>query len=112
MIIGAHAILFTTDAAADRAFFRDVLAFDHVDDGGGWLIFRLPPAELACHPAGESQHVLYLMCDNAEAFRAKMAEHAVPCTPIHVEDWGRLVQITLPGGSTLKVYEPTHNRPS
>lgn len=112
MIIGAHSILYTTDAEADRAFFRDVLGLDFVDDGGGWLIFALPPSEVAVHPSGmNGKQEFYLLVEDIEAFRAKMAEAGTPCTGVHAQEWGKAVMITLPSGASLGVYEPLHARP-
>ena len=115
MIVGAHAVIYSTDPEADRAFFRDVLGLEHVDAGGGWLIFALPPSEAAFHPAeagrAGGRHELYLMCSGVERFVARMGERGVPCTPVHEEPWGAVVSITLPGGSALGVYEPRHARP-
>jgi hypothetical protein len=112
MLIGAHAIIYSKDADADRAFLRDVLGLPHVDVGGGWLIFGLPPAEVAVHPAGEStKHELYLMTDNVEAFVATMERHGRSCSPISAQGWGMLTSVTLPGGGTLGVYQPRHASP-
>jgi len=112
MIIGGHSVIYSADAEADRAFFRDVLGFPSVDAGDGWLIFALPPSEVAVHPAEESgRHELYLMCDGAEAFVAEMTEKGVECAPIQNVGWGVLTKITLPGGGTVGVYEPRHARP-
>jgi len=111
MIHGAHAILYSTDADADRAFFRDVLEYPFADAGHGWLIFALPPAELAFHPAEKSSHELYLMCDDVKAFVAQMEKKGVPASPPHEERWGILTQITLPSGDKLGVYEPRHASP-
>ncbi len=112
MITGAHTVLFTTDAEADRAFFGDVLGLSSVDVGGGWLIFALPPSELACHPdEGPSRHELYLLCEDVEAFVAKMSDQEVPCSAVQEQLWGRIVQVTLPSGAKLGVYEPRHGRP-
>jgi hypothetical protein len=109
MIIGAHTIISSTDADADRAFLRDVLGFGHVDAGGGWLIFGLPPAEVAVHPSEENgAHELFLMCDDVKAFIADMNRRKVACTPMQTLRWGLLTQITLPGGSQLGVYQPLH----
>ena len=113
-VTGVHAILYTTDAAADRAFFADVLGLESVDAGGGWLIFALPPAELAAHPAAAADggYALYLMCDNlaatVEELRAKGAEVD---TAVTEERWGRVTSITLPGGGRLGLYEPLHPSP-
>lgn len=112
MIIGAHTVLYTTDPEGDRAFLRDIIGLPHVDVGHGWLIFGLPPAEVAVHPAETSgKHELFFMCDDIGAFIARMGTHDVPCTPIHEEPWGRLTSITLPGGGTVGVYQPLHARP-
>lgn len=113
MINGAHAILYSTDAEADRAFLKDVLGLPHVDVGEGWLIFALPPAEVAVHPAEESdRHELYLMCEDVEAFVAAMGERRLECDPVQDLGWGRLTRVRLPGGGKLGVYEPRHARPS
>ena len=112
MIEGAHSIIHSSDPEADRAFFRDVLRLPNVDAGGGWLIFGLPPAEVAFHPAESSvKHELYLMVRDIEKFVGQMGERSVPCTAIDDERWGRLIEITLPGGGALGVYEPRHERP-
>jgi hypothetical protein len=112
MIYGAHFVMYSTDAAADRAFFRDVLEYPFVDAGHDWLIFALPPAELAVHPAdGTGAHELYLMCDDIAAFVARMTTIGVACTDLHTERWGSITKITLPGGGTLGVYQPSHISP-
>ena len=112
VISGAHVILFSEDAEADRAFFRDVLGFRSVDAGDGWLIFALPPAELAVHPADDAHHELYLMCRDldttVEALRQKGAGIS---DKVMERDWGRMVALTLPGGSSLYLYEPRHASP-
>jgi hypothetical protein len=112
MIIGAHSIVYSTDAAADRAFLRDVLELPHVDVGDGWLIFGLPPAEVAIHPSKENDHhAFYLMVDDVEGFIAEMATHGIACGAVQDQGWGRLTPLTLPGGGTLGVYQPRHARP-
>lgn len=112
MIKGAHSVIYSTDAEADRAFFRDVLGFANVDAGDGWLIFGLPPSEVAVHPAETNdRHEFYLMCDDAEAFVAEMTEKGVECAPTQNVGWGVLTRITLPGGGKIGVYEPRHARP-
>jgi catechol 2,3-dioxygenase-like lactoylglutathione lyase family enzyme len=112
MIIGAHSIVYSKDAAADRAFLRDVLELPNVDVGDGWLIFGLPPAEVAIHPSKENDHhAFYLMVDDVEAFVAEMATHGIACGPVQDQGWGRLTPLTLPGGGTLGVYQPRHARP-
>ena len=112
MIVGAHSILYSTDAEADRAFLRDVLGLPHVDAGEGWLIFGLPPAEVALHPSEKNDvHEFYLMCDDVESFVAEMTGRGVACGAVQSMGWGRLTQMTLPGGGKLGVYQPRHARP-
>jgi hypothetical protein len=112
MIVGAHAILSSTAPEADRAFLRDVLRLGFVDVGGGWLVFGLPPAEVAVHPSERnSVHELYLMCDDIAALVADLQQRGMTCGPIRDQRWGRLTAITLPSGGTLSVYEPRHARP-
>lgn len=113
MINGAHAIIYSNDADKDRAFLRDVIGLGYVDVGHGWLIFGLPPSELAVHPAeGNDVHELYLMCDDIEAFVDEMKAQGVACDEIADQGWGLLTRVTLPGGGKLGVYEPRHERPS
>ena len=112
MLNGAHAILYSRDAEKDRAFLRDVLGLAGVDVGHGWIIFGLPPAEVAVHPGdANDEHELYLMCDDVEGFFAEMGEKGVSCSPIQAMGWGMLTQIQLPGGGRLGVYQPRHARP-
>ena len=112
MIIGAHSIIYSKNPDADRTFLRDVLKFSNVDVGGGWLIFGLPPAEVAVHPSDENDvHEFYLMCDDVEAFIAEMKKHKIKCGPLHNQGWGILTQVILPGGGKLGVYQPRHARP-
>jgi hypothetical protein len=112
MIIGAHSIIYSKDPDADRAFLRDVLKFPSVDVGGGWLIFGLPPAEVAVHPSDENDvHEFYLMCDNVDAFIAEMKKHNIKCGDVHNQGWGILTQVMLPSGGKLGVYQPRHARP-
>ena len=113
MIVGAHSIVYSANAAADREFFREVLGLPHVDAGDGWLIFGLPPAEVAVHPSEENDvHELYLMCDDVAAFVAAMKERRVTCGPVMNRGWGLLTEVTLPGGGKLGVYQPRHARPA
>ena len=113
MINGAHSIIYSTDPDADRAFFRDVLRLPSVDVGGGWLIFGLPPAEVAVHPSDENDlHELYLMCDDIDALVAEMKAHDIACGPVQDEGWGLLTHLVLPGGGKLGVYQPRHARPN
>ena len=109
MIIGAHAIIYSSAADETRAFLRDVFGFRSVDAGGGWLIFGLPPAELAVHPTdGESIHELYLMCDDLDATMDDLSAKGVECAPVSEQRWGRLTSLALPGGATIGLYEPRH----
>ena len=109
-ITGVHGLFYTSEPEAVRATLRDVFGFPSVDAGGGWLIFKLPPAELAVHPADAGAHELYLMCDDLDATVATLAERGVTCTPSTDEGWGILTSIRLPGGGTLGLYQPRHQR--
>jgi hypothetical protein len=112
MINGAHVIIYSTNPDVDRAFLRDVLKLTNVDVGDGWLIFGLPPAEVAVHPSDKNDvHELYLMCDDVQAFVGDMKKHNLTCSPIQDQGWGLLTQLTLPGGGKVGVYEPRHARP-
>ena len=110
MINGFHAIVYSNAAEEARAFFRDTLGLPSVDAGGGWLIFALPPAELAAHPTdGDARAELNLMCDDIEATVAGLSEKGALFTgPISDESWGRLTYIRLPGGGRMRLYEPRH----
>lgn len=111
-IFGAHAVLHSTDAEADRTFLRDVLGLEWVDAGHGWLIFALPPAEVAVHPTdGAPAAELYLMCDDLPAEIDRLREHAVRCAPVQEARWGSVTRIELPGGGTLGLYAPRHPSP-
>ena len=113
-ITGVHAILFSHDAPADRAFLANVLGLTSVDAGEGWLIFALPPAELAAHPtsADGGGYELHLMCDDIEAtvrgLKAKGVEFSSDVTR---QRWGLTTAIELPGGGRLGLYEPLHASP-
>ena len=113
MITGAHAIIFSKDAEALRAFLGDTLGLRSVDAGGGWLIFGLPPAELAAHPAEEAgKHELYLMCDDIEATVAELEAKGVKFAgPVNEAGFGLMTSIELPGGGELGLYEPRHPTP-
>ncbi len=119
MIIGAHVLFYSTDADADRAFLRDAFEFPAVDAGGGWLIFALPPAEAAVHPAGSRfgmedggrsmlGAIVYLMCDDVHAEMARLAARGVTCTPVAQERWGIRTSFTLPSGQDMGLYQPLH----
>jgi hypothetical protein len=112
MITGAHSIIYSTDSKADRDFFKKILKFPNVDIGQGWLIFGLPPSEIAVHPAAENGlQEFYLMCDDINLFVKEMSKHKIICSAIENQSWGLLTYLTLPGGGKLGVYEPKHLRP-
>ena len=113
MITGMHAIVFSPEAEKVRAFFGDVLGLSSVDAGGGWLIFALPPAELAVHPAdGDARHELYLMCDSIDATLAELRDKGVEVAQgVTDQGWGLLATIRLPDGSEFPIYEPRHPSP-
>jgi hypothetical protein len=112
MIVGAHSIIYSKDPAADRAFLRDALGLTSVDVGEGWLIFGLPPSEVAVHPSGENDvHELYLMCDDVTGFVSGMKKRGFDCGPVMNRGWGLLTEVRLPGGGKLGVYQPRHARP-
>ncbi|MBV8549927.1 MAG: extradiol dioxygenase [Acidobacteriaceae bacterium] len=119
MINGAHFLLYSTDPDRDRAFFRDVLEFRAIDLGHNWLIFALPPAEMAVHPASgnfarlHAEHnllgaVLYLMCDDLDAMMRRLESRHVMCTEVMKAEWGIKTTVRLPGGGEIGLYQPTH----
>src|SRR5579864_4819006 len=120
MIIGAHVLMYTENAEADRAFFRDILEFPSVDAGHGWLIFSISPAEAAFHPIEKEKRqmmhaghrmlgaVLYLMCDDLKKFVASLKTKKISCTEIEEENWGIRTTIKLPSGGEIGLYQPTH----
>jgi predicted enzyme related to lactoylglutathione lyase len=114
MIIGTHAIIYAQDAEAARAFFRDVFHFPNVDAHGGWLIFKLPPAELGIHPSSEpgapaGHHELYLMCDEVEATVAELTAHGVDFVgPVEDQGFGLLAKLRVPGAGEIDLYQPRH----
>jgi catechol 2,3-dioxygenase-like lactoylglutathione lyase family enzyme len=109
MIFGAHVVVYSKDADADRAFFRDVLGFKSVDAGHGWLIFALPPAEAAFHPAeGNGAHELYFMCDDLKTQMASLGKKNVKCSKVQEQRWGSITKIQLPGGGEVGLYQPKH----
>ena len=109
MIFGAHVIIYSKDEPADRAFLQDVLGFPSVDAGHGWLIFGLPPAEVAVHPAEEvTGHELYFMCDDLNAEIASLQQKDVRCSAVEDPRWGSVTRIRLPGGGEVGLYQPKH----
>ena len=112
MISGSHSIIYSRKPEADRTFLRDVLKLPNVDVGEGWLIFGLPPSEVAVHPSSKNDiHELYLICDDVNAFVAEMKKNGLKCSTVANRGWGMLTELTLPGGGKLGVYEPRHARP-
>jgi hypothetical protein len=112
MIFGAHVIVYSKDAAADRAFFREVLGFSSVDAGQGWLIFALPPSEVAVHPAEESsRHELYFMCEDLADEISALGKRGIRCSEVQEARWGSITRIKLPGGGELGLYQPKHPSP-
>jgi catechol 2,3-dioxygenase-like lactoylglutathione lyase family enzyme len=110
LISGAHVLIYSRDAEADRAFVKDVLGLDWVDSGGGWPIFALPPAEVAVHPTEEKDHhELFLLCEDIEATAHELERRGVPLKrPFDEPRWGRVTEITLPGGGRIGLYQPKH----
>jgi catechol 2,3-dioxygenase-like lactoylglutathione lyase family enzyme len=109
MVSGAHVIVYSKNAEADRAFFRDVLGFKSVDAGHGWLIFALPPAEAAVHPSDESGvHELYFMCDDLKTEIASLTKKGVECSQVQEQRWGSITKMRLPGGGEVGLYQPKH----
>lgn len=108
MIFGSHVVLFSTDADADRTFLERVFGLEHLDAGGGWLIFDLPPAEAAVHPSDVGGAQLYFMCDDLEVEMRRLAEIGVQCSAIENARWGSVTMIRLPGGGDVGLYQPTH----
>jgi len=109
MISGAHVIVHSKNAEADRAFFRNVFGFKSVDAGHGWLIFALPPAEAAFHPSDENGvHELYLMCDDLKTEMASLEKKGVKCSKIKEARWGSITKMRLPGGGAVRLYQPKH----
>ena len=109
MIFGAHVIVYSKDATADRIFFRDIFGFPSVDAGDGWLIFALPPAEVAVHPAeGNDRHELFFMCNNLEAEVSALRGKGIQCSDVHDAPWGSTTTMRLPGGGKIGLYQPRH----
>ena|ERR1043166_3543428 len=111
MINGVHAIIYSKNAEAARTFFRDVLGYDHVDAGRGWLIFALPPAEVAVHPAedGVPRHELFFMCDDLDATLTQLRAKGIEATgPVHEAPWGRVTSIRIADDTDVGIYQPKH----
>jgi len=109
VLSGAHVVIYSKNAEADRAFFRDVLGFKSVDASHGWLVFALPPGEAAFHPSDENGvHELYFMCDDLNAEIASLARKHVQCSEVQEQRWGSITKMQLPGGGTVGLYQPKH----
>lgn len=111
MISEAHVVIYSKNADADRVFFREVLGCNSVDAGNGWLIFALPPAEVALHPSEQDAHELYLMCDNLNAEMASLAKKGVQCSKVEEAHWGLITKMRLPSGGSIGLYQSKHARP-
>lgn len=112
MIHGTHVVIYSKNAEADRAFFRDVLKLPSLDAGHGWLIFTMPPLEAAFHDSDNNdKHELYLMCDDIAATLAELISKKVKVSEISEQRWGKLASLVLPGGGKIGIYEPTHPTP-
>jgi len=108
VISGAHVIVYSKNAEADRTFFRDVLNFKYVDAGHGWLIFALPPGEAAVHPSDQSSHELFFMCEDLNAEMASLAKKGIKCSKVQEQRWGSITKMRLPGGGEVGLYQPKH----
>lgn len=109
MIIGAHAMMFSKDADADRELLRDVIGLKAIDGGGGWLIFALPPSEMGVHPSDDNDvYHLYFMTDDVEAEIARLRANGAACDDIADRGWGLISAVALPGGGKLALYQPRH----
>jgi hypothetical protein len=112
MINGAHIIIYSKDAEADKSFIKDILKFQYVDVNKGWLIFKLPPSEVTVHPSDENDlHEFYLMTDDLDSEIRMLKNEGVPCDSVTQQSWGRSTRLKLPGGGSLGLYEPRHARP-
>ena len=108
MLSGAHVVIYSKNAEADRAFFRDVLGFKWVDAGHGWLVFALPPTEAAFHPSEGETHELYFMCDDLKIEMASLAKKGVKCSKVEEARWGSITKMRLPSGGQVGLYQPKH----
>jgi hypothetical protein len=108
VVFGAHLILYSRDAEADRLFLAEMFGLESVDAGGGWPIFALPPTEFAVHPAEAPSAELYLMCDDLDAEMNSLVARGVTCSPVEEEQWGSVTKISLPGGGEVGLYQPRH----
>ena len=112
MITGSHSIIYSKKPEADRSFMKDVLKLPYVDSGDGWLIFALPPSEVAFHDSSRNNvEEFYLITDDLEDLIVQVKKRGVKCSPVQKQSWGSLTKLKLPGGGNLKVYQPLHVRP-
>ncbi len=110
MITGAHSIIYSSNSEKDKMFFKEILKFPYVDAGHGWLIFSLPPSEVAVHPSSENGlQEFYLICDDVRAFVKEMLRHKIKCSKIEIQPWGDLTYLTLPGGGEIGIYKAKHD---
>ena len=110
MIKGVHALFYTTDAEAARAFIRDKLGLPYHDTGDGWLIFDAPEGDIGCHPSDQQFHKISFYCDDIEATVAELENRGVSCGPIREEEWGRVTAFELPGGGPVELYQPKYTK--
>ena len=108
VVFGAHLVLHSRDAEADRQFLAQIFGLRSVDAGAGWLIFALPPAEVAVHPAETPAAELYLMCDDLDNQVRSLTARGVTCSPIEEARWGSITKVALPGGGAVGLYQPRH----
>ncbi len=108
MVFGAHVVLYSRDAEADRRFLAEIFGLESVDAGHGWLIFALPPAEVAVHPGEVPGAEMYLMCDDLAAEMESLAARGATCSPVEEARWGSVTKIPLPGGGEVGLYQPRH----
>lgn len=112
MINGAHIVVYSKDAEADKAFIKDILKFPYIDAHQGWLIFKLPPSEMAVHPSDENgRSEFFLMTDDLDAEISMLKKAGAACEEPSQQSWGRLTHVQLPGGGMLGFYQPRHARP-
>jgi hypothetical protein len=108
MVFGSHLVLYSMDADADRRFLAETLHMRSIDAGHGWLVFEMPPSEVAVHPAEAPGAELYFMCDDLNAEVEALVARGVTCAPVEEARWGSITKIVLPGGGTIGLYQPNH----
>jgi uncharacterized glyoxalase superfamily protein PhnB len=111
-IKGVHALFYTTEPEAARAFLRDKVGLAAYDSGGGWLIFDQLVADMGCHPSDRAFHGISFYCDDIQKTMAELSSRGVQFTaPLREEEWGRVTEFELPGGGPIDLYEPKYNKP-